>query len=418
VNKLIINIAKALLFARWKQTLVAGAGVTFSIAMFIALLSFMTGLNDLLDALVLNRTPHIRLYNEIKPNKNQPINTIAAFGKSYNFISSIKPSNSRQEIYSSATIFDALKQDDRVLAVVPKIIAPVFFNDVAIDITGIVNGINVKDEISFFHFADYMIEGNALDIEKRANTIIVGKGLADKLLIKLNDRVILSSVNGEQFSLKVVGIFLTGIATIDKTQSYASLQTVQKLLGKPNNYITDMQIKLKDIKLSVPLAKEYANLFNVDAEDIEAVNAQFQTGSSVRTIISYAVGVVLLIVAGFGIFNILNMMIYEKMESIAILKAIGFSGRDVKSIFLSIAVSIGLFGGIAGLIVGFGLSALLDIVPFTTSSAPTIKTYPIHYDILYYTIGAVFSLITTFFAGWFPAKKASKIDPVIIIRGK
>ncbi len=73
--KLLISIAKSLLLARWKQTLVAAIGVTFSISMFITLLSFMTGLNDLLDGLILNRTPHIRLYNEIKPNKDQPVNT-------------------------------------------------------------------------------------------------------------------------------------------------------------------------------------------------------------------------------------------------------------------------------------------------------------------------------------------------------
>jgi lipoprotein-releasing system permease protein len=56
---ILINIAKALLLARWRQTLVAAIGVTFSITMFITLLGFMNGLNDLLDGLILNRTPHI-----------------------------------------------------------------------------------------------------------------------------------------------------------------------------------------------------------------------------------------------------------------------------------------------------------------------------------------------------------------------
>ena len=46
-TRLLINIAKSLLMARWKQTLVAAIGVTFSITMFITLLSFMSGLNDL-----------------------------------------------------------------------------------------------------------------------------------------------------------------------------------------------------------------------------------------------------------------------------------------------------------------------------------------------------------------------------------
>ena len=47
--------------------------VTFSITMFVALLGFMNGLNDLLDGLILNRTPHVRLYNEIQPSPVQPI---------------------------------------------------------------------------------------------------------------------------------------------------------------------------------------------------------------------------------------------------------------------------------------------------------------------------------------------------------
>jgi lipoprotein-releasing system permease protein len=159
-------------------------------------------------------------------------------------------------------------------------------------------------------------------------------------------------------------------------------------------------------------------MFEIDAEDIQTANAQFETGSSVRTTISYAVGITLLIVAGFGIYNILNMMIYEKMDSIAILKATGFSGKDVRQIFISIALSIGFFGGLAGLGLGFLLSNGIDQIPFKTSALPTIDTYPVDYNPKYYIIGIVFSLITTYLAGLFPARKASKIDPVIIIRGK
>lgn len=76
--KLITSVSKSLLLARWKQTLVAAIGVTFSITMFITLLSFMTGLNDLLDGLILNRTPHVRLYNEIQPSEHQPVDLSVA----------------------------------------------------------------------------------------------------------------------------------------------------------------------------------------------------------------------------------------------------------------------------------------------------------------------------------------------------
>jgi lipoprotein-releasing system permease protein len=112
------------------------------------------------------------------------------------------------------------------------------------------------------------------------------------------------------------------------------------------------------------------------------------------------------------------MMIYEKMDSIAILKATGFSGKDVNRIFILIALSIGTAGGLAGLAFGFLVSLGIDQIPFKTASLPTIDTYPVNYDLVYYGIGLVFSLITTYLAGYFPANKASRVDPVIIIRGK
>ena len=139
-----------------------------------------------------------------------------------------------------------------------------------------------------------------------------------------------------------MGFFQSGILELDKVQSYASIATTQKILGKPSNYITDIQVKLINIDQAPAIAKEYAQTFQSDAEDIQTANAQFETGSSVRSLISYAVGITLLIVARFGIYNILNMMIYEKMDSIAILKATGFSGQDVNRIFILIALSIGL----------------------------------------------------------------------------
>lgn len=416
--RLIIRIAKALLLARWKQTLVAAIGVTFSITMFITLLSFMTGLNDLLDGLILNRTAHIRLFNEIKPSLDQPINQSKDYKGSYNFIRSIKSGSSRQEIYNSQAIIQALRKDNRVAGVAPKITAQVFFNDGSIDITGVINGIDAREESSLFHFNDYVTQGNPLDIENVSNSIILGKGLAAKLLANIGDVVLVTTAKQQQFSLKVVGFFQSGLQELDKVQSYASIGTTQKILGKPSDYVTDIQLKMVDINQAPTVAKEFARLFNADAEDIQTANSQFETGSSVRSLISYSVGIVLLIVAGFGIYNILNMMIYEKMDSIAILKATGFSGLDVNRIFLVIAISIGFFGGLLGLFFGFLLSMFIDQIPFNTPSLPTIRTYPINYNPAFYLIASVFSLVTTYLAGWAPSRKASKVDPVIIIRGK
>ena len=416
--KHITEIAVALMRARWKQTLIAAVGVTFSIALFISLLGFMEGLNTLLDGIVLNRTPHIRLYNDIVPSKLQPIALSQNYQTYHNFISSIKPTNTRKEIYNAREVMKKLQTDPRIMGVAPKVTAQVFYNLSNIDLNGIINGVDVAQEKRLFSFDDYVNGGNSQDLNTVTNSIILGQGAANIMSAKVGDMITVTSTEGERFSLKVIGFFESGILEVDKVQSYASLATTQKILGKNSNYISDIQIKLKDMAKAPALAREYERLFKIDAEDIQTANAQFETGSSVRSMISYAVGVALLIVSGFGIYNILNMLIYEKMDTIAILKATGFAGSDVKKIFLSISLSIGIAGAIAGVLLGFIISLIIDAIPFNSPSLPRVTTYPIDFGIHYYIIAVTFAVVTTFMAGWLPARKASKIDPVVIIRGK
>lgn len=414
---LIFEIARALMFARMKQTLIAATGVMFSITMFVALLGFMNGLNAMLDGLVLNRTPHIRFYNEIRPNPNQPIDQSSTFENSLNIIRSIKPSTSRLAIHNSEAIIRTLEEDPRVLGVSPKISAQVFFNVGTIDLTGIVSGIDVEKEAELFAFTDYVTSGNFAYLNQ-TNSIILGKGAADRMLADIGDVIQVTTAQGNRVQLKVAGYYQSGLGDFDNVNSFASIATVQKMLGEPPAYITDIQVKLKDLSLAPPLAKEFGNVFGIDADDIQTVNAQFETGTNIRTLISYAVGITLLVVSGFGIYNILNMMIFEKLDTIAILKAIGFSSQDVNRIFITIALTIGIIGGVLGLIFGFLACLVIDQIPFETAALPTIKTFPVDYNLKYYLIGGIFSLITTYFAGFFPARKASSVDPVEIIRGK
>ncbi len=415
---LIVEIAKALMIARIKQTMVAAVGVTFSITMFIALLGFMNGLNDLLDGLILNRTPHIRFYNDIKPNEDQPINLSREFKDYHNIIRSIKPSVSRVSIYNNEAIIRTLQEDARVLGVAPKIAVQVFFNVGNVDIPGVLNGVEVEEENRLFAFSDYVVAGDFMDLRYTSNSIILGKGAADRMMAEIGDYVQVTTAQGNRLLLKVVGYYQSGLGELDNLQSYVSLNTAQKMLGEASSYITDIQVKLHDFNLSPKLAEEYRSTFGIDADDIQTVNAQFETGSDIRSLISYAVGITLLVVSGFGIYNILNMMIYEKMDTIAILKAIGFSGADVRNIFISIALSIGFFGGLLGLVFGFLACLGIERIPFETEALPTIKTFPVNFNPKYYMIGGIFSLVTTYFAGFFPSLKASRIDPVEIIRGK
>ncbi|GGG43270.1 membrane protein [Croceivirga lutea] len=400
-----------------KSTVTASLGVTFGIGAYITLVSFMTGLNEMLDDLVLNQTPHIHLYSEIEPTLNQPVSRYQAYEDAFNIVHSVKPKLSQTKIHNALPILNYLNTDENVLGATPELRAQIFYLSGSLELGGNLVGVDIMESVRLYNMRDYIVEGTPEALKNTENGILLGAGLANKMSLSIGDRVQISTVKGDIFPLKIVGIYQSGIAEIDDIQSFANLNTVQRILGEPQNYITDINIKLYNLQSAPTMARSLEKQFAVKATDINEANAQFETGSNIRNLITYAVSITLLIVAGFGIYNILNMLIYEKMKDIAILRATGFSGKDVQLVFMSQAMIIGAVGGIFGLIIGYGLSRLIDNIAFETQALPTITTYPINYNLGYYLIGITFALVSTFIAGYLPSNKAKHIDPVRIIRG-
>ncbi|WP_292891155.1 FtsX-like permease family protein [Nonlabens sp.] len=414
----ILSIAKTHLLSRFKQTVVAALGVTFGIGSYITLVCFMTGLNRMLDSLILNQTPHIHVFNEVEPSKKQPITYDKALVSGFNIIHSIKPKQNQLRITNALPLMQYLNKNPDILSVVPQVKTQVFYKSGATEISGLIIGIDPLKESRFSNLDDYILNGSSQSLLNSSNGILLGSGIAKKMVLQVGDRIQLITPGNELLSLKIVGLFQTGIAEIDDSRSYTKISKVQQILMQPKNYITDLNINLKDIQQASRIAQEIATQHHINAVDINTANAQFETGTTIRNLITYAVSITLLIVAGFGIYNILNMLIYEKMNDIAILKATGFSGIDVQYIFMSQALIIGTVGGILGLLLGLGLTLLIDQTPFNTEALPTITTYPINNNPVFYLIGILFALFSTFLAGLLPSIKAKNIDPVSIIRGQ
>lgn len=416
--RLILDISKTHLLSKFKQTMVAALGVTFGIGTFIIMMGFMTGLNQLLDGLVLNRTPHIQLYNKTEPSEVQPVSAYNPPANNLNIIHSVKPKSRLERIHNALPILSELRDNELVRGATPQTTCKVFYLAGSNNLNGVLNGIEVAEEVRLFNFRDYIVEGDVNSLTKTKNSVLLGAGIAKKLSLSIGDRLQVMSTNGVTYALTIGGIFQSGLAEVDDVQSYVSLKMAQQIVGAGNNYITRIHVKLNEMDDAVGMSKTIEKLYDIRALDIKTANAQFDTGSDIRTLISYAVSITLLIVAGFGIYNILNMFIYEKMNDIAILKATGFTGRDVMYIFIVQALIIGFIGGALGIALGYGGAVLIDNIPFVTEALPTIKTYPINYDPVYYITAIIFAITSTFLAGYLPARKAQRIDPVEIIRGQ
>ena len=417
--KLSFQIALTHLVTKKKQSLIAMLGVMFGISMFIIMISFMTGVNQFLEDMAMDNTPHVHIYKPIELDKKKIVAQDKSDSKNdWYIVQHQKPKHELSKIKDGLMLAQQIENMPEVFGVAPQVASQVFYNNGPVQIPGNILGIDVKKQQQLFSLNNKMNLGQVEDLLKGSDVVLMGKGLAEKMNMTVGDRVSVTTPQGGNFTLKIAGIFSFGITAMDENKCYATLATVQKILGEDPSYITDLNIKLKDIQGAPAFTEKLKNrLKDVYIEDWETANASLLAGDKIRNILTIVVCTTLLTVAGFGIYNIMNMNIINKMKDIAILKATGFQGSDIVGIFLLQSIMIGLAGAAMGLLVGFFCSYLLSVTPFPAGEILRLSTFPVNFNPIHYVAGVFFGFVTTLFAGYFPSKKASKVDPVRILRG-
>ena len=407
------KIASVLLTSRIRQLLVAILSVTFGISMYVAMNSFMAGVNHEQTVITFTAMPHIKIYNdlsaEVKPILTRPSDSNTV----------LMVNNARSIRYTEGIRnADAIKKDltgiESITGVTAQFNQNVFIRNGVSKRSATLSGIETATENQLFNTAQYMIEGEYDELEKRSNGIILGTGLAQNIGVRMGNNVVVSTSEGISKTFKVVGLIETGANGADRTRALVSMQTAQQLFSKNKSYATEVLVNIKDYNDAQKVATTLTQLTDYKVEAWQEGNAQLDSANMLRDIIAIAVSLTILIVAGFGIYNIMNMTVNEKIKEIAILKAMGFNGADVVEIFLTQSVFIGLLGGLTGMVIGNIIVHIIDQVPFEVG---TLHTLPVTYRAYDYAMAFFFGIIITFLAGYLPARKASKLDPVDVLRG-
>lgn len=412
------SIAKTHLLAKKKQTLVAMMGVTFGIGMYVLMISFMSGFNEYLEDALLSSTPDVRIYNDIKTDYSKSVlDAVSDSNTVMNVVSHPRPKDINPNIRNVHGIVADLRRNKDVIAVSPQLSTQVFYNNGPVQINGTLNGVEILEEVKLTNLQDKMKTGHIENLLKTSNGILLGYGLAKKLNVQQGDLVTLATPKGTSMSFRVVGTFQFGMGALDNIRSYVSLSSVQQLMGKDNQYITDISVKLNDVAKAKEYSAQWAKKYGYNADDIDTANASAMVSINIRNVMTVVISFTLLVVAGFGIYNIMSMTIQNKLKDIAILKAQGFAAKDVMQIFLFQSVTIGFLGALSGLALGYVLSYGVWSLPFPKNEFIAITNYPVVFHFRHYAFGLVFGIITTFIAGFLPSLKAGKIDPVAILRG-
>jgi lipoprotein-releasing system permease protein len=223
---------------------------------------------------------------------------------------------------------DALLRQVKEIPFITNAIAQVtfdaYYNRGKTRIRGSSNGVNMVDYATMFNTSKYMVAGNVEALQGNLNGIIIGSGIAENLNLGLNDNITVSSSFGVSKVLRIVGIFKMGSSMTDDSKSYVNISTAQQLLKERPSYVTTIYANTPNSDKSESYAKQLQSLTPYTVEDWKTTNADVLAGEKTRNTMMGAISLSILLVAGFGIYNILNMTVSQKIGDIAILKAIGF----------------------------------------------------------------------------------------------
>ena len=397
-NRVNLFIALQYLRSKKRQSILATLGVTLGVTTFIVLLSFMTGVNEFLDDAIFKGNPEI----VIGPKANTGNGHSIALG-------TITP------LKDPDLITRYLDEEYNVASLSRQIVTPAILisQDGQFPVT--LNGIVPDQEVKMVDLDRRLVQGDGFVSINKPGNVLLGSSLADKLGIRVGDDLKVVLINQKMIKLRVSGIFSFGISNIDQLRAYMKLDRLEHLLSD-ESLTTHIHVKLKerdDLKIKSKLQERFPDIV---VSDWKESNKTIVVGNKVRNVLTWSVSAALLLVAGLGIFNILNITVIQKRKDIAVFKTMGYSPEDLTSIFLIKSIAIGLTGSILGGVLGYFISSIISGIPLDTSDFIIAETYPIKFDSLYYFIAMLFGLLTAVISGYFPAKRASNTDPVHIIR--
>ncbi|GGL05542.1 ABC transporter permease [Deinococcus radiotolerans] len=380
------TLARAHLRRRRTQNVLTILGIAVGVMALIAALSLTNGFTQALISATLRASPHLSLtaYSPSGPN---------------------------------AELERAMSDDPRVLAFTPFLADKGLLTRPASE--GRAAGVDFTTLFGVGPAAARVLE---LPPEERAmlgslkdGEVMLGAALARSVGAFRGEQVRLLNSGQRRTALNVRGVFQTGNYLIDSAYAFTNLKTLQTLQGTAN--ITGYQLRLHNPNLAPTVGENLTRTRAYAALPWQSLYGTLLDQLALQKKVIAFVVLLIVVVAAFGIANVLTLAVFEKTQEIAILRAIGATRALITRVFLMEGLILGLGGLLLGNLLGLGISAYFTVRPFTLpGDLYFITTLPVEVkltDIL--AVNAV-GLTTTLLAALIPARRAASVEPGRIIR--
>lgn len=324
-----------------------------------------------------------------------------------------------------------ISEQDAVVSIQPVVTEFVLLRRSSQDIDGV--GLWGTDRLPVY-LEEHLTSGSA-HLEQDTAVIaplVVGNALAESLGLTLGDQVTILSTRNlrdtntllmarprfKQF--EITGIYETALADFDETYVFTDIVVARQLLDYGAEEVTRFDLMLQDVTTaeSVALTLEETLGLGILARSIfEIYRGLFAWVDLQEAIIPLVISV-LVLVAAFNVMGALLMIVLEKTREIGILASMGASRQDIQKLYLHLGFFVGGFGTAIGLVLAWGLGMLqlhYGIIGLP-AEAYYMTTAPIALHVMDFMLVAMISLLLCLGASYFPARVASRILPLQVIR--
>lgn len=402
------------LLSRKKQTILIFLGISLGTMMFTVISGMQMGMRDFIEGTLLNNTSHIKISAQERLIERDDITQRFYGEQPVQWV--VPPAGKREEahiVYPQGW-FDRLRDDPEVLGYSPTMAMSVIISHRATKYPASLVGVIPSMHMQVMNLEEYVTTGKLTDLSGGGNKVMVGEALLELLGAKPGDNILITSGAGEPRPLKIVGSFSLGIEGIDRALMYGALKDVQQLNKTPGR-INEIAVSLVNMDKAQQLADQWSITSRDKVESWEEANANFLQIFDFQDYTRITVTAAILIVAGFGIYNVLSIMISQKRKEIAILRSIGYPPKQIMELFLIQGIILGITGAIIGLLIGHLINMYFSTIELGMGMGHQ-TTMMISYAPSIYIQGFLLAFISAILASILPARAASKLTPLDIIR--
>ncbi|HRK29891.1 MAG TPA: ABC transporter permease [Tepidisphaeraceae bacterium] len=404
------------LFSHLRQSLVCIAGVTISVTMFLSMSSMMQGFQDKFIIETVESSGHIIVHDEPRETETQILQRFYPDPNAILLVEGVKPREQVKKIKNHTGLIGKIRRMPGVTAAAPIVSGDAIATYGTKTYALAVQGVDPDQLIRATTIGEKVTQGDFQKLKSTADGVLLGWGVAANLGAQLGDNITLSTPTGGRSIAKVVGIFETGVTPVDYGRAYMLMSDAQTLLDK-KNIVNEIILRTDDYNQARGIAAQVEAISGYKTEAWQEANANFLKIFKIQGIITYFITGALLVVAAFGVLNILIMAVLERVNDIAILKSFGLSRNDITHIYIVQGLVIGLIGSGLGLVLGKAGIELLRRLPIQMEGLVKSDGLLMSESSGMYLQAFIGSMVVVLLAAVYPARRAAKYDPVEVIRG-